>query len=447
VNEEKQDCFAAFVGIDWSDQEHTGCLQAVDSQEMEQFKLEQKPEQIYQWVNQLHYRFGGQKIAIALEQSRGALICALMAFDFLTLYPINTKTISNYRDALRSSGAKDDLSDAALLLHFLQTHWKQLRVWQADDEITRKLRWLVENRRKWVDNSTSLSQQMEQQLKLYYPQSLDWFSDLKSILACDFLQRWPSLQQIKKVKAEQLRKFFWKHNCRKNQLIEKRITEIHNAVPLTKDVATISASRLIVCCLIEAMRVALRSIEQFDKEIAQTFLNHPDRLLYKSLPGAGPVLQPRLAVALGTDRKRFQMAVELQQFSGTAPVTVKSGKSCWVHWRWACPKFMRQSFVEFAACSLVKSTWATQTYDRLRDEGKGHNAALRVVAFKWQRILFRMWKDQQPYDEQRYLNHLKRRHISGKIALKKIQATQSGLAGAAQIIESLKEQMKPVWKK
>jgi hypothetical protein len=37
-------------------------------------------------------------------------------------------------------------------------------------------------------------------------------------------------------------------------------------------------------------------------------------------------------------------------------------------------------------------------YDYLRASGKQHHAAIRALAFEWQRILFRCSKDQVPHD-------------------------------------------------
>ena len=432
--------FGAWVGIDWADEKHAVCLRPEGSEEIEYFELKQEPEAIVDWIHGLRSRFGGRKIAIALEQSRGALIYMLMNFDFLTFFPINPKTMKMYREALRSSGAKDDPSDAELLLDFLQTHRKHLRVWKPEEPQTRKLRMLVEGRRKLVNNSSSVCLRIEQLLKYYYPQALNWVGDLKSPLACDFLMKWPSLETVKKAKPVQLRKFYWKHNCRNNELIEQRISEVSRAIPLTEDEAIVSSSVLMLQALIPVIRELTAAIERFERQIQECFQEYPDRFLYESLPGAGAALQPRLAVAMGMDRDRFQSSVELQQFSGIAPVTVKSGKNSWVHWRWACPKFVRQSFHEFAGCSLVKSSWAKAYYDQMRAKNKGHHAALRAVAFKWQRIIFRCWKDGKPYDENQYLKVLQRRgspFMSLVHLTKPASLSQSSWKGAGSIIAQL----------
>ena len=127
------------------------------------------------------------------------------------------------------------------------------------------------------------------------------------------------------------------------------------------------------------------------------------------MPGAGKVLAPRVLAAFGSQRERYRTAVEMQQYSGIAPVTESSGKSRWVHFRRACPKFLRQSFQEWAEHSLVHSVWARAYYEQQRTRGSGHQAAVRALAFKWIRIVFRCWKDGVAYDESRYLAALHKR--------------------------------------
>ena len=119
---------------------------------------------------------------------------------------------------------------------------------------------------------------------------------------------------------------------------------------------------------------------------------------------------PRLIVAFGTRRERYGSAYEVQCYSGIAPVTEASGNSRWVHFRFACPKFLRQTFHEFASHSIGQSEWAKAYYEHLRnDEKKSHHAAVRSLAYKWIRIIYRCWKDGKPYDEEIYMQSLRRR--------------------------------------
>jgi hypothetical protein len=78
--------FGAYVGIDWADHTHFVSMRDASSQEVKRYKLEQKPEMLLQWVNELQQRFPGQRVAVALEQTRGALIYALMSYEFFVYF-------------------------------------------------------------------------------------------------------------------------------------------------------------------------------------------------------------------------------------------------------------------------------------------------------------------------------------------------------------------------
>jgi hypothetical protein len=120
-------------------------------------------------------------------------------------------------------------------------------------------------------------------------------------------------------------------------------------------------------------------------------------------------LVPRLIVAFGTRRERYDNAYQVQCYSGIAPVKVASGKTQTIRFRRARPKFLRQTFHEFALHSLQKSEWARAYYQLQRDRHKSHQAAVRALAHKWIRIIFRCWKDRKPYDEAIFLQSQRRR--------------------------------------
>jgi transposase len=399
---------AALIGIDWAMEDHAVCLWQVGSNQVEQGSVEQKPEALHDWVNGLRKRFEGKKIAIAVEQSKGALIAALMRYEFLLLYPLNPKSVASYREALRTSGAKDDPSDAELILNFLRVHRDRLRVWVPEDEVSRRLAMLVEFRRKIVSDVVRNTHRLGSLLKGYYPQALEMFGDLNTTVACDFLSNWPSLSELKRVRRSQLRKFYSAHNSHSAEVFEKRIALVKNAQALTEDPAIVCASVVMVRMLSRQLEELLRNIDELDDEIKKVFQLHPDREIYESLPGAGPVLEPRLAAAMGTNREKYESALEMQQFVGTAPVTERSGKSFWVHRRLARPRFLMQTHVEFASQTVVHCRWSAAYYYQQRKNGKGHYAAIRALGYKWDRIIFRCWKDRVPYDEAKYLASLKR---------------------------------------
>jgi len=401
----------AFIGLDWSDKQHCICLQASDSSAVEFDELLQTAEALHQWVAKLRCRFGGRKVALALEQSKGAVIYALMQYDFLVLFPINPKALAKYREAFAVSGAKDDPTDAELLADFVRSHHDKLRAWMPDDEKTRALGMLSEQRRKLVDDRTALINRLTSTLKQYFPQAIEWIGPLDSRQAWEFLSRWPTLQSLRKASATQLHRFFDSYRRRnKAQFIQQLVEQISQAVALTDDFAVVTTNSLVVQATVAQLPCLDAAIACFDQQLAALFEQHPDREIFQSLPGAGPALEPRLLAAFGSRRDRFQQAQEIEQLSGVAPVTKRSGKSLYVHRRFACSKFLRQTFHEYAEQSISKSAWARVYYQLQRSRGKGHHAAVRALAFKWIRIIFRCWKDRTLYNEEQYLQALRRRN-------------------------------------
>src|SRR6201998_514026 len=174
--------FAAFVGIDWADKKHVWCLQATGSRQRETGELEHNPEAVEAWVGQLCQRFANRPIAVALEQSRGALVFMLSKYEPLHLFPVPSTMAASMRKALYPSGSKDDPRDADLLLDLLLQHRDKLRRLSPDTEATRRVQNLVEERRKLVDEKTAQANRLTSDLKIYFPQVLDWFERLDTEL-------------------------------------------------------------------------------------------------------------------------------------------------------------------------------------------------------------------------------------------------------------------------
>lgn len=399
--------FAAFVGIDWGDEKHAWARRSADSEAWEKGELEHSPEAVQAWVIEYMARFPGQPIAVALEQKRGALLYMLTQYEQLVLFPIHPGTLQQYRQAMYPSGCKDDLRDAGLALELLIKHRDRLRRLEPDTVETRTLQLLVEMRRQLVDQRTAQANRLTNQLKQYFPQVLHWFDKVHSPLVLDFLEKWPTLEQVQRARPATLRDFMHQHNCRDTDRIQKRLDEIRSAVPATTDQAVIEAGLQWVRALTSQIAASEASIARLDQRIEELMAVHPDAFIFCSLPGAGPALTPRLLAAFGTQRNRYTSAAQLSAFSGIAPVVERSGKQQWIHFRWACPKFLRQSFHEWAGHSMEKSAWARAYYKQQRAKGSDHHAAVRALAFKWIRIIFRCWKDRKPYDETIYIRSLR----------------------------------------
>lgn len=400
--------FKATIGLDWADQKHDLWIRPANGSRPEHRRLDHTPEALHEWIATLRRNFPTGQVAIAVETSRGPVLSALLAYDFIVLFPVNPKGLKDYRGAFRVSGAKDDRTDAQLLEELVRLHADKLKALQPDDELTRKLGGFTEARRQLVDERTRLVNQVHAKLKTYYPLAETILgSEMNSSMAAAFLARWPDTRALQSATAQALRQFCYKHNCRSEKKIQARLETIKKAEPLTSDPAIIEPARATVLALAGVLQSLHQSLAGLEKQIQQLMEQHPDAPIFRSFPGAGPALGPRLLVAFGTRRDRFGSAEEVAQLYGIAPVVIESGNSKTVRMRHRCPKFGRQTFHENAACAAKSEPWARSYYQhqRQRKDAK-HHQACRALAYKLIRIYYACWKNRTPYQSHTYLKAL-----------------------------------------
>lgn len=400
-----------FIGIDWADKKHdvyvidqqgNGCHQ----------QIEHSAEAIDQWVAEKLEQAEGRPIAILLEQSRGPLVHALMFRENVILYPINPQQFASYRQSYSNAGCKDDVDDARLLARMLVERIATLKPWLPDDDATRLLARLCHTRRQIVDERTRLTLQLISQLKAYFPLVLQLDGKKKpfSPLMLDVLRRWPDPRELKRADRRILVKVLNEHSVRNADQQKNFIDSIRSAKLLSNDDALIEPAAVVVQLLAKELSLIQKAINELEAKIEKAMEDHPDAALFKALPGAGKALAPRLLVAFGSERDRYHNADEVATFSGIAPATKQSGKSRVVHRRYACPKYLRQTFHEFADHARKWCPWSLAYYQLQRSRGMKHHAALRKLASRWIRILFRIWKSRTPYDPAAYLATVTRKN-------------------------------------
>ena len=275
---------------------------------------------------------------------------------------------------------------------------------------TRLLGRLVEDRRKAVNLRTTHLQALGANLKEYYPQALELTNDnLSSRLACDLLIKWPTFEDFQQAKPSTLKRFYYGHNVRSPEVIERVLTLAQKSQALTTDPAIVESGRRLTQMYARLIEQLNPVIKDYEQRIQRVFDAHPEVKIFTGLPGAGPVMAPRLLAFFGTDRSRYAAALNVQSFTGIAPVTKSSGKSRVVYARAACPKFDRQTFHEFSRLSVTNCQWARNYVQYYTAKGKKYHTIIRALAYKWIRILHKCWKERTPYNEDKYMETLKLR--------------------------------------
>jgi transposase len=402
--------YDAVLSFDWADEKHDYCLFDAETSILETGSIQNRPEVIHDFICKIRFRFQGKAVAVGLEQSKGALAYQLMEYGFFTIYFAHPTTVAKVREAWTPSGAKDDPGDAELIMGIVRDTNHKLRAWKPDTPETHRLMLLCSHRRKLVDLRVKLTNMLRSCLKTYYPLACRVAGDkLNEPLALNFLTRWPTFESLKRSRLSTVESFYTHGNSRSSKAVQERLEAIRDAEPSTTDPVITECYSMQMLVLVAQIRQIQESIKQYDKEIHKTYCTHADAEIIDSFPATGKVFGPRLIAALGTDRDRFESAHEIECYSGIAPVVDRSGKTAKIYRRYKCSAFIRQSFHEWANETTKHCLWARAFYVQAREKGMGHHQAVRSLAYKWIRIIYKCWKNQIPYDDGHYMSMLKKR--------------------------------------
>ena len=258
---------------------------------------------------------------------------------------------------------------------------------------------------------TRLLNQIEITLKEYYPRPLEVFSDLETNIARDFLKEYPTPQALSKLNRRR-----WNHFAKRDHhLSEARCNELWekiNQPQLTSPPYVVRAKAKLLLALVVQLEALLPAVESYSEEVERFFASMPAAELVKSLPGgkSGTTI-PKLWAELGDAKNRWQSFRHLQAEGGGVPVTKSSGKSHVVHFRFACNKYLRHAIYWVSFNSLNRCEWANKYYRDQRAKGHNHPRALRALGAKWLKIIFVMWRDHKPYDENYHLANMARQRM------------------------------------
>lgn len=402
-----------WVGVDWADQSHTICCLDDDGQICWTDHVVHEQEQIKRLAQRLRQMKG--TVSIAIETAHGLLFEELMKTG-CPIYAVNPKQAKSWRKDLSVNAPKSDQADAYALAEGIRLFHQRQRPLAAEDPIIRELRLLCRDEVTLIQERTELLNRWQATLKEFYPLVLEWFSDPNCRSAWDFVLEFPIPTMAHQASRNKLAGFLKRHYIGLSALWLKRIDDLKRLEPWTADAATERAKSLLAVSLAKQLRTIEAVLENYREKIEAIYAQTSDSDIFSSLPGAGPKIGPRLAAEIGEDRNRFPEPNALLCHAGAVPLTKSSGKYRVVKIRWGCNKHLRNVVHQWAFLTLEQSPWARAFYDAARQSGQNHSTALRNLGRKWLKILWRMWQDCSPYDENKYLASLER-HGSSLIKL------------------------------
>ena len=398
-----------YIGIDWSEKKHDLSYQNEVGEVLTTLTIEHSPNGFLQ-IEKARARLGVEpaECVVGIETAHNVLIDFLLERGYPQLYVLPPNVVKSAQSIDRQSGAKSDQRDAQLIAKLLRTNRAQYHAWVPDAPLTRQIRAQISlldflNRDIWRTNN-----RLRAVLVRYYPTMLELFQSLESPISLAWIQAYPTPDAAQAVSFEAFKTFMKTHHHtqpKKWAAIYARLQQ--DQVSATSDIVAIytKEAKLLARRLLELVQDRKALLD----EVSEGYLQHPDAFIYQSLPAAGAYLEPALLAMLGDDRLRYPNPGCLQSLAGTCPVTKQSGKSRYVVFRRACDHQFRQIVQQWAKLSILDSPWAASYYQMVRPHCSSENEAYRKLANRWLEVLWRLWQDRQPYNEQRHLSAHARR--------------------------------------
>jgi transposase len=339
--------------------------------------------------------------AVAIERPSGLLVDALLEAG-LGVVPIHPNIVKATRPRYRSHGGKSDATDAYLLADLLRTDGHRFQPLAPESDEIRALRALVRGRDDLVATRVQLANQLCALLESFWPGAAEVFADVASPIALAFIQRYPTPEAASRLGPKRVAAFCAQHAYSGRRSPEELLQRLHQAAAVTLGELEMQAKGELVLNLARVLARLVEQIKLLTSRIEHAVQSCEDGRILMSFPRAGRICAAQILSEMGSVRERFDDPQRLAAEAGVTPVTYESGKSKAVAFRWACNHRLRAALTCMADNSRHASAWAAAIYDKARARGCDHPHAIRILARAWLRVIWRAWRDRQPYDVQRH---------------------------------------------
>jgi transposase len=388
-----------YAGLDWGGESHAVCVVDDRGQVVTRFEIAHDAAGIAELRRALAKV--GTDVPVAIERPTGLVVDSLVDAGHAVV-PIHPNVVKACRPRYRAAAGKSDLGDAYLLADVLRTDGHRFRKLDPQSDDIKALRALVRSRDDLVSHRIAFANQLRALLEGCWPGAAEIFADVDSPIALAFVLRYPTQRSAAHLGEKRLAAFLAQHRYSGRRSAAELLARLRDApVGLASD-AESDANGEVVRSLALVLERLVRELRKLTSRIEHDVAELDDGRVVMSFPRAGRINAAQILAELGDVRGRFQTDEQLAAEAGVCPVTVESGKSRAVVFRWACNKRLREAVTTWADNSRHESTWASAVYARARARGCDHPHAVRILARAWLRVLWRAWTDRSAYDPERH---------------------------------------------
>ena len=407
-----------FVGDDWAEDHHDVEIQDETGRKLAARRL---PEGAA-GIAALHELIAGHlgqngdpgQVVVAIETDRGLWVQALVAAGY-QVYGLNPKQVARFKERYNLSGAKSDAADAHALADMVRTERHQLRAVAADTPEAEAIKVIARAHQTLIWERTRHTLRLRSALREFFPAAQAAYAGL-GLTGADTLEllvKAPDPASAARLSAAQITaalKRARRHNVAvKAEAIKDALRAQHLIQPAAITAAYAAAIRATASVLITLNE----QISELEGQVEAHFRQHPDAAIYLSQPGIGTINGARVLAEFGDADGRYASARARKNYAGSSPITRASGRSKIVLARFVRNDRLADALQSQALSALTGSPGARAYYDKQRERGLGHNAALRQVSNRLVGILHGCLKTGTLYDEATaWPDHHTTRHAS-----------------------------------
>jgi transposase len=404
-----------FAGVDWASQKHDVWLADASGKRLGKRTFEHSGEGLAQMCDWLVATSGGrpEDIHVAIEVPHGAVVETLLDRGF-KVYAINPRQLDRFRDRFSPAGAKDDSRDAETLSSSLRTDCRAFhQVSLADPAIIELREWsrMADDIR---GGKIRHANRLREQLQRYYPQMLQFDSDLAEEWILKLWEAAPTPAKAARLRQAEVEKLLKRHRIRRIGAAE--VLAILKQTALTVAPGVTEAAVAHIRVLIESIRLCAKQLKEAHRQLdrlcellAEPIASEDGKTapeqeqvqravaILKSLPGAGRIVLAVLLAEAFDTLQRADYAI-LRILCGVAPVTRRSGKSRAVTRRLACNPRLRNAIHYLADAARRCDEKSKAKYLALKARGCSHARALRTIGDRLLYVACTMLKNGTLFD-------------------------------------------------
>jgi transposase len=393
-----------FVGDDWAEDHHDLEIQDETGRKLAAKRLPEGAAGVARLHELIAAYLGADgdpgQVVVAIETDRGLWVQALVAAGY-TVYGINPKQVSRFKERFNNSGAKSDAADAHALADMVRTERHQLRAVAADTAGAEAIKVVARAHQTLIWERTRHLLRLRSALREFFPAAQVAYAEvgLAGADALELLVKAPDPVSAAKLTTAQITAALTRARRHAVPAKAEAIKDALRARHLTQPPAITAAYGATVRATAQVLITLNEQIKQLEAQVEAHFLQHPDVEIYLSQPGIGTINGARVLAEFGDATGRYASAKARKNYAGSSPITRASGRSKVVLARFVRNDRLSDALQSQALSALTASSGARAYYDKQRARGLGHNASLRQVSNRLVGILHGCLKTSTHYDE------------------------------------------------